>query len=107
MQNTRLAILKQYYEEDSSDPFNGYALAMEYMNSDLGLAQKHLEELLQTHADYLPTYYQAGMAFSESRDSHFVGAIYEKGLELALVQQNNKAYQELQRAYRGYLDEEM
>jgi hypothetical protein len=105
MNNSRLALLQQFYDEDPADPFNGYALAMEYMNVDVGLSEKYLLALLDQHPAYLPTYYQAAALFAETHSQEFIETIYQKGLQLADAQNNTKIYQELQRAYRGYLDE--
>jgi hypothetical protein len=105
MNNSRLALLQQFFDEDPTDPFSGYALAMEYINTDASLSEKYLLELLENHPDYLPTYYQAATLLADSQSQEFIEAIYEKGLQLATAQNNSKIYQELQRAYRGYLDE--
>ncbi len=105
MNNSRLALLQQFYDEDPTDPFNGYALAMEYINTDASLSEKYLLDLLENHPDYLPTYYQAAALLAENKSQDFIEAIYKKGLQLAMSQNNTKIYQELQRAYRGYLDE--
>lgn len=105
MNQSRLALLQQFYDEDPTDPFNGYALAMEYLKSDMLLSEKYLLALLDQHPDYLPTYYQAAALLAESRTQTVVEAIYQKGLQLATAQNNTKIYQELQHAYRGYLDE--
>ncbi len=105
MNNSRLVLLQQFYDEDPTDPFNGYALAMEYINVDARLSEKYLLELLDKHPNYLPTYYQAATLLAENKSQELIEAIYKKGLELATIQNNTKIYQELQRAYRGYLDE--
>ena len=106
MKQERLQQLIAFYEEDPTDPFNTYALAMEYLNEDLVEAQKYLEELLEHHPDYLPTYYHAAAVYIDLGNREKTEVTYEKGIELAKKQQNSKAIQELQRAYQTFLDDE-
>jgi Tfp pilus assembly protein PilF len=105
MNNNRLAFLLQFFEEDSHDPFNAYALAMEYQQSDVTKAAEYFQLLLEQHPDYLPTYYHAAALFAELEQLDLAEQLYQKGMQLALSQQNTKTYQELQRAYRGFQDE--
>ncbi|MCP1382308.1 tetratricopeptide repeat protein [Runella salmonicolor] len=105
MNNNRLAFLLQFFEEDSNDPFNAYALAMEYQQTDVTKAAEYFQLLLEQHPDYLPTYYHAAALFAELEQLDLAEQLYQKGMQLALSQQNTKTYQELQRAYRGFQDE--
>ncbi len=105
MDNNRLELLLQFYEEDPSDPFNAYALAMEYQNSDVHKATAYFKLLLDKQPDYLPTYYHAATLFAEIGNITYADELYRKGMQLALHQQNTKTYQELQRAYRAFQDE--
>ncbi|WP_428660308.1 tetratricopeptide repeat protein [Runella sp.] len=105
MNNNRLAFLLQFFEEDPNDPFNSYALAMEYQQSDVTKAAEFFRLLLDKHPDYLPTYYHAAALFAELEQLEYAEQLYQKGMQLALSQQNTKTYQELQRAYRGFQDE--
>ena len=106
MKQERLQQLIAFYEEDPTDPFNAYALAMEYLNEDLVEAKKYLEELLENHPSYLPTYYHAAAVYVDLENREKAKMTYEKGIELAKKQQNSKAIQELQRAYQTFLDDE-
>ena len=106
MKQERLQQLITFYKEDPTDPFNAYALAMEYLNEDLVEAQKYLEELLENHPSYLPTYYHAAAVYIDLGYREKATMTYERGIELAKKQQNNKAIQELQRAYQTFLDDE-
>ena len=56
MATTLLTQLKIFYEEDPSDPFNLYALAMEYLKTDTAESGRLFEILLHDHSYYLPTY---------------------------------------------------
>jgi tetratricopeptide (TPR) repeat protein len=105
MSLTRLQMLEQFYQEDPSDPFNAYALAVEYRSVDAERAMHFFEELLSMHPSYLPTYYQAAqLAFDTGRHTQ-AQQLYEQGIALAAVQEQSKTLKELQGAYRQMLDE--
>lgn len=57
MNSERIKLLEQYVEDDPNDPFNLYALALEYQKQNPAKAGKLFELLLAKHPDYLPTYY--------------------------------------------------
>lgn len=102
---SRLEILHQWYQDDPHDPFNGYALAMEYLAKEPSKAKFYFDQLLDQYPQYLPTYYHAASLYVEIEDFGKAIQIYEKGLELALNQGNIKTYQELRRAYKQLQDE--
>ena len=56
MATDRIKQLEKFYEEDPLDPFNAYALALEYLHSEPQKSRLLFESLLQGHAEYLPTY---------------------------------------------------
>lgn len=105
MTNNRLALLRQFYEEDPNDPFNAYALAIENINQQPQTAKAYFDELLAKHPDYLPTYYHAAALYGELEQVQRAEELYKKGMELALNQQQTKTFQELQRALKAMEDE--
>ncbi|GHB75946.1 tetratricopeptide repeat protein [Persicitalea jodogahamensis] len=107
METSFLEKLLSFYEEDPDDPFNLYALALEYQKSDATKAAEFYRQLLTDHPDYLPTYYHAAQFFSGLEENETAESIYKKGIELAVKQQNSKAHLELSRAYRTFEDEQM
>lgn len=98
MQVERLKILLEYLEEEPNEPFNIYAVAMEYINKDKKQALVYLEELLKNHPDYLPTYYHAADLMVEFEMDN-AEEVYQKGIEVARNQGNTKAERELKSAY--------
>ena len=106
MNSNRLQLLQEFYNEEPHDPFNVYALAMEYINNDVEQAKFYLDELLAKHPDYLPTYYHAAALYAEMGQKERVKSLYERGILLSLQQQQTRTYQELQRAFRAFQDEE-
>ncbi|RRB06813.1 tetratricopeptide repeat protein [Larkinella rosea] len=106
MNNTRIQLLLQFIEEQPDDPFNVYALAMEYRDEQPAQALQYLEKLLDQHPTYLPTYYKAAELLTERNNRTEAETVYLRGIELAREQKNEKAFQELNRAYRSFQDEE-
>ncbi|GAB2773368.1 hypothetical protein GCM10027275_15410 [Rhabdobacter roseus] len=105
MNNALLEKLLAFYEEDPTDPFTIYALALEYLKHDPARAGQLFRELLRQHPTYLPTYYHAAQYFAQQEATEPAKETYAKGIELALQQGNTKAHTELSRAYRAFLDE--
>ncbi|GAA4469406.1 hypothetical protein GCM10023189_56380 [Nibrella saemangeumensis] len=106
MNNDRIQQLLRFVQEQPEDPFNVYALAMEYRGEDPGQALHYFEKLLTEHPGYLATYYHAAELYEEMGDRPKASMLYQRGLELARDQQNQKTFDELNRAYRRFLDEE-
>lgn len=106
MNENRLNLLKKYYEEDPHDPFNIYAIAMEYINSDTAKAKEYFNILLNKHPEYLPTYYHAAELYANSGDKDLAENIFVRGIELAKKQNNLKTLRELQTSYNNFLFDE-
>ncbi|HMG92453.1 MAG TPA: hypothetical protein VK589_20485, partial [Chryseolinea sp.] len=60
---SRIQQLEAFVKEDPHDPFNLYALALEYSKSDVRKAVESFNQLLNEHADYVPTYYHLGKLY--------------------------------------------
>lgn len=105
MQAERLKILTELVKTEPNEPFNRYALAMEYIGSDSQEALKHLEVLLNGFANYLATYYQAAIIYAEQDEEEKAKVTFEKGIALAKKQGNEKILKELKGAFQMYKDE--
>ena len=92
-------MLEKFLEEDPGDPFNAYALALEYLHYDPARTRVLFETLLEVHAGYLPTYYHAAKFFQETGDKERAISVFEKGLALARQVNDAKALRELRSAY--------
>jgi tetratricopeptide (TPR) repeat protein len=97
--STRLDTLLQFYKDDPSDPFNIYALALEYQKSDRAKAKIYFEKLLTEHPEYVPTYYHAAKLYQDLGDVEKAISTYEKGIAIAKEKNELKAARELQSAY--------
>lgn len=102
MNESRIALLKQYLEEEPDNPFNAYALAMEYYDVDPQKSLLYLENLLQKNPDYLPTYFKAAHLLWEEEQWDRAEEVFKAGIALATEQNDSKALGELQAAYQNF-----
>ena len=99
----RINQLLNFLKEDPNDPFTLYCLAMEYEKTDINLAIKYYEMLLQNHEGYTGTYYHAAKLFNNLGEKQKAEEIFKKGLEKTFVEGHTKNYRELQSAYNNFL----
>lgn len=105
MQVQRINYLLEQIKVDSLDPFNYYALALEYIDSEPHKALFYFETLLTNHIDYLPTYYHAANLYFALKMHSQAEDTYKKGISLAERLHKEKPLKELQAAYNMFLDE--
>jgi tetratricopeptide (TPR) repeat protein len=98
----RIQQLLEFLEKEPNNPFNLYALALEYQKEDQEKAASYYNQLLSFHKDYLPTYYHAAAFFTEMGDLEKAKKIYETGIGLAHEDQNRHALKELKNAYLNF-----
>jgi hypothetical protein len=99
MSADRIAQLEKFYQEDPTDPFNAYALALEYTGSAPSKARSLFEILLRDHSGYLPTYYHAAKFFQDGGETDRAIAVFENGISLAEKNKDAKTLRELRSAY--------
>lgn len=105
MNNPRLEQLFKFLEEDPEDPFNLYAIALEYLNDDKVKAREYFDKLLSQHEKYVPVYYHAASLYRKLGKQEKAAEIYEKGITTARNQNNQHALRELRAAYNEFLYE--
>lgn len=101
----RVQLLREFAEEEPNNPFNWYALAIEFRESDQEKAHSLFAKLLENHPSYLATYFPAAHLYAEMGEIEQSKLIFENGIELAREQKNMKTLQELQNAYQNFLFE--
>lgn len=99
MTTNRLEQLLAYYREDPNDPFNLYALALEYQKHDVAKAKEYFDRLLQQHEGYVATYYHAARLYQDLGEKEKAAQVYEKGIAVARGHNDLKAMRELKSAY--------
>ncbi|MFD2937004.1 tetratricopeptide repeat protein [Spirosoma flavum] len=102
MNDERIQQLIQFVEEEPGEPFNVYALAMEYINGQPVQARLYFDQLLIEHPAYLPTYYHAAALYAELDERDRAAELYDKGIALAQAQNNQKTLLELKRAQQAF-----
>lgn len=107
MKTSLLEKLLDLYRDDPADPFNLYALALEYQKTNTSESRRCFELLLEEFPNYLPTYYTAAQFFINLEENSLAEQIFQKGIPLAQSQQKARAHQELVRAYQAFQDEHM
>lgn len=98
----RITQLKQFAEEEPNDPFNLYALALEYLKTNPLEAINIFDKLTHTHSDYLPTYYPYAQLMIERKDIEKAESIFQKGMEIASAKNDLKTLHEIQAAYNDW-----
>lgn len=96
---TRLEQLKKFLEEDPVDPFNIYALAIEYQKTDHSVALRLFKQLLHEYPDYLATYYHLAKLYQGLDQKENALKIFAVGIEKSRQLNEAKALRELQAAY--------
>lgn len=97
MNTERIDSLLQLIQDDPSDPFLKYALALEYA-TDIQYVDKAIDLLKQlraSHPDYLPLYYQLGTLLKNVGELKEALKIVQQGMQLALDQQKPHVFREL------------
>lgn len=105
MNNERIQQIIRFIQEEPGDPFNVYALAMEFLSGRPDQARPYFDQLLTEHPDYLPTYYHAAALYADLGDRDRAADLYDRGIALARAQGNQKTLAELQRAKQAFLDD--
>lgn len=101
--SNRIIQLQQYVNEDPADPFNLYALALEYQKTDERKATDIFNRLREEHPEYIPTYYQLGKLYQALAKNELALQVFEQGIEMATKQNELKALRELQTAKQELL----
>ena len=101
----RIQQLEAFAHEDPQDPFNLYALALEHAKSDRRKAIDIYNQLLKTHPDYVPTYYQLGKLHIEFSENERALEVFDKGIRITREQKDHKALRELQSARQELLSD--
>jgi len=97
--------LIKYYEEDPTDAFNIYALATEYLKSDLTKSLALFEHLVVSQPDYTATYYHLAKLYEQLSNRSKAIEVYEKGIDACTRLKAAHALKELKNAYQELIFE--
>ena len=102
---SRIQQLEGFVNEDPNDPFNLYALALEYSKSDGRKAIDLFNQLLNRHPDYVPTYYQLGKLYIDFSENEKALDMFDLGIKVTADKKDYKALRELQSARQELLSD--
>ena len=95
----RLQTLLGWLEITPHDPFIHFGIAMEYISmDDHEKALQKMEFILEGFPDYLANYYQLAKQYEIAEAKEKAIEVYEKGISLALKQNETKTANELRSA---------
>jgi Flp pilus assembly protein TadD len=99
MPSTRLDVLKSIVEQNPTDCFARYGLAMEYRNTgDLDAAVDEFRALMATHPDYAPAYFHGGQTLERMGRVVEAREVYRRGIEVTARGGDTHARSEMQGA---------
>jgi tetratricopeptide (TPR) repeat protein len=94
-----LEILKSMVEQNPTDSFARYGLAMEYRNGgDLPSAMAEFRTLMSVSPDYSPAYFHGGQTLERMGLLDEAREVYTKGVEVTIRIGNEHARSEMQGA---------
>jgi tetratricopeptide (TPR) repeat protein len=95
----RLQQLHEMLKAEPHDAFLNYALAVEFeKEGKINEATLHLQNMINTHPEYLPIYYKLGKLFEEQQQFNEAKKSYLLGKNLAIKQDNKKTLKEIEEA---------
>jgi Tfp pilus assembly protein PilF len=98
----RIGLLKQFIEDEPSNPFNKYALAMEYYEESPVESLSLLRSLIREHPNYLPSYFKTAHLMWDNEEWDDADEVFQTGIALAEKQEDQKALIELKSAYLNF-----
>lgn len=103
MNPARIALLEKYVSEEPDNPFNGYALAMEYYEEQPAKALSLLSSHITRFPSYLPSYFKLAHLYWEDDAWSLAEKTFLEGMALAQSTKETKAFNELSAAYQNFL----
>jgi Tfp pilus assembly protein PilF len=106
MNQTRINQLLEWLKDEPNEPFNLYALAMEYKEENPTQAIAYLEKIWQVQASYTPTYYHLAELYISQGEKEKSEEVFKIGIQVCKEQKDQHALAELQNAYQNFLYEQ-
>jgi tetratricopeptide (TPR) repeat protein len=96
MPGDRLENLKSLVEQNPTDPFLLYGLAMEYRRmGELEAAIERFAELIAQNPEYVPAYFQYGQTLERAGKPDLASGVYTNGIAAATRKGDRHASSEL------------
>ncbi|MDX1905103.1 MAG: tetratricopeptide repeat protein [Thermonemataceae bacterium] len=101
----RVELLENYCKESPNDPFNWYALALEYARINIDRSLALHEKISMDFPSYIPNYYHLAQRYQQLGQTEQAKKCYEKGLVVIEKNKEARAWLELSNAYQNFLFE--
>jgi tetratricopeptide (TPR) repeat protein len=102
----RIKMLQEYIQDDPSDTFSRYALALEYTKAgEASKAIEYLKQLRIIDSEYLALYYQLGKLLQQIGLLDAAIEVFKAGIGVAQKQQNRHTESELRGALQQLTDD--
>ena len=99
MTPSRFEELQKFVEQDPTDPFNHYVIALEYGRSEqYPEAIQAFIDLIQFDPTYVPAYHQLALLYIRLTRRQDARAMLERGLQAAALVGDTHARDEMQEA---------
>lgn len=106
MQADRITQLQTFLQQNPTDPFLHYALALEYLKKEeYNLALEIFTTLLEVSPTYVGTYYHLGKLYEKVGQPAAALTTYHNGMTIAQSLNDRHSYNELRGAYQLLQDE--
>ncbi len=106
MQPDRLTQLQAFLQQNPTDPFLHYALALEYLKKEeYQFALEAFITLVGVSPTYVGTYYHLGKLYEKLNNFALALIAYSDGMEIAQQLNDSHSYNELRGAYQMLHDE--
>ncbi len=105
MQVERVNFLKMEIENHPEDPFNYYALGLEFQKLDIEKAILYFNILQEKFPDYLGAYYSMANFYYVIGEIEHAKGLFERGIALAEKINSQKTLRELKGSYALFLDD--
>lgn len=94
---SRREALEKFLQENPSDAFARYGLALDYMNSgDTPAAEKHFRLLLEKNPEYVPGYLMFGQLLTRMQKTEDARSVFMRGMAAARKVGNTHAFNEME-----------
>lgn len=105
--SARIDQLLDFIKEDPEDPFNHYALALEYCKTNERRALEIFEGLVKKHPQYIPVYYQLAGLYVRNGDTEKAIQTFRDGVAIARNANDHKTVRELNAGLEELLDSDV
>ena len=100
MNSDKIRVLIKFLEEDPSDAFTMYALALEFVKAGQHQsADETFDMLIKMEPGYLAAFYQYGKLCEMMDKKEKAIELYKQGMKLAKERNNTKTFNEIKEAF--------